>query len=96
VITTTALASAGLPAIAALLGVGLTLAFNARQERARQRADLNKALWDARRIAASRFIVAVNQAVDSTRAAKAKSASLEEARKLDKEGPWREGLRAIS
>jgi hypothetical protein len=48
VITTTALASAGLPAIAALLGVGLTLAFNARQERARQRADLNKALWDAR------------------------------------------------
>ena len=89
-ITTANLVSAGLPAIAALLGVSLTLAFNARQERARQRADMNKALWDARRVATSKFIVAVNQAADSTRAAKAKGLNPEEAKELDKEGPWSE------
>lgn len=78
------------PAASALLGVGMTLLWSSRQERMRQRADANRALWDARRIAVAQLVVAVNQAIDSTRKAIAESSTPSEATRLDssRERPW--------
>ncbi|MCZ2807607.1 hypothetical protein O2W18_21080 [Modestobacter sp. VKM Ac-2983] len=61
--------SSVIPAAAALAGVVLTQAWNTWHSRAQRRNEALHKLWNERRLSLHRFIVALNQALDSTRAA---------------------------
>jgi hypothetical protein len=82
--------SAVLPPVSALAGVVIAQRWAGRHERWRQRVELDRALWAARREVLARFLVALNQAVDSTRAALREGVTAEATRTIDhaREGTW--------
>jgi hypothetical protein len=82
--------SAIIPAIAALAGVVLAQAWNTRTDRTRRRTEAERLLWDERRSALLRFVVSLNQALDSTRSALLEASTPREAKQIDdgRETKW--------